>query len=209
MFFKSIFEKIHTIALRYLIRKKLPKGHIGKNSYIHTPSLISKGSLENIYLGDNVNIDWNNVIYANNAKFIVKSNSGCAVGLTVVTGNHHRSIGEKKGERGNDNLVGKDVIIEEDVWIAANVTLLAGAHIGRGAIVGAGSVLRSFYVPPYAIVVGNPAKVIGFRYEPEQIIEHEKLLYSEEERLPLEVLEKNYQKYFVKRVKEIKNFVSL
>ena len=95
--FYRIKEVLHSIALRYFIRKKLPKGHIGKNSHIHTPSLISKGSLDNIYLGDNVNIDWNNVIYANNAKFIVKSNSGCAVGLTVVTGNHKREIGEKRG----------------------------------------------------------------------------------------------------------------
>ena len=207
--FYRIKEVLHSIALRYFIRKKLPKGHIGKNSHIHTPSLISKGSIDNIYLGDNVNIDWNNVIYANNAKFIVKSNSGCAVGLTVVTGNHKREIGEKKGDRGNANLEGKDVVVEEDVWIAANVTLLAGARIGRGAIVGAGSVLRSCKVPPYAVVAGNPAKVIGFRYDPEQIVEHEKLLYTEENRIAIDILQNNYKKYFVKRVKEIKDFMSL
>ena len=207
--FYRIKEVLHSIALRYFIRKKLPKGHIGKNSHIHTPSLISKGSIDNIYLGDNVNIDWNNVIYANNAKFIVKSNSGCAVGLTVVTGNHKREIGEKKGDRGNANLEGKDVVVEEDVWIAANVTLLAGARIGRGAIVGAGSVLRSCKVPPYAVVAGNPAKVIGFRYDPEQIVEHETLLYTEETRIPIDILQNNYKKYFVKRVKEIKDFMSL
>ena len=208
---KSIKESIRlffsSIYVHYGCTKYYGWGHIGKGSHVSSPSVIS--GKHNIFLGDNVNIDWDSVIYATNAKFIVKSNSGCAIGLTVVTGNHRRSIGEKKGERNNANLEGKDVVIEEDVWIAANVTLLAGAHIGRGAIVGAGSVVRTCKVPPYAIVAGNPAKVIGFRYEPDQIIEHEKVLYPEEDRLSIDLLQKNYQKYFVKRIKEIKNFVSL
>ena len=205
-FLNCLSEAKRSLRFRYFNRKD-KWGHIGKNSIVHSPSMVS--GKQNIYLGDNVNIDWDNVIYAVNAKFVVKSNSGAAVGLKVITGNHRRAIGEKKGDRGNANLEGKDVIIEEDVWIAANVTLLAGAHIGRGAIVGAGSVVRTCKVPPYAIVAGNPAKVIGFRYEPEQIIEHEKFLYPEDNRLPLDLLQKNYQKYFIKRIKEIKDFVSL
>ena len=99
--------------------------------------------------------------------------------------------------------------MDESVWIAANVTLLSGVHIGRGAIIGAGTVLRSCKVPPYAIVIGNPGKVIGFRYTPDDIILHEQQLYPEEKRLCREVLEKNYQKYFRSRVKEIATFVKL
>lgn len=205
----KIKEVLHTIALRYFVRKRMLQGHIGKGSKIHTPSLVSERSLENIYLGDNCNIDWNNTLYCLPGKFIMKSNSGAAVGLTVITGNHRRSVGEKKGDKGNSNLEGKDIIVEEDVWIAANVTLLAGARIGRGAIIGAGSVLRACKVPPYAIVQGNPAKVVGFRYLPEEIIEHEKILYSEDDRLPIEILQKNYEKYFLKRIKEIKEYTKL
>lgn len=207
--FSNIKEIMHTIALRYFVRKKLPKGHIGRNSHIHTPSIVAAGSLNNIFIGNNCNIDWNNVLYCTPGKFIMKDNSGAAVGLTVITGNHRRAIGERKGKRGNENLEGKDVIVEEDVWIAANVTLLAGAHLGRGCIIGAGSVVRTCKVPPYAIVTGNPAKVVGFRYLPEEIVEHEKALYSENERLEIEELEKNYQKYFLKRIKEIKEFSKL
>jgi acetyltransferase-like isoleucine patch superfamily enzyme len=207
--FTQFKEIMHTIALRYFVRKKLPKGHIGIGSHIHTPSLVSEGSLDNIYLGDNCNIDWNNVLYCVNAKFIMKSNSGAAVGLTVITGNHTREVSEKKGEKGNKNLVGKDIVVEEDVWIAANVTLLAGAHIGRGAIVGAGSVLRTCNVPPYAIVMGNPAKVVGFRYTPMEVIAHEETLYPKEMRLPIELLKENYNKYFRERKKEIKDFTRL
>ena len=200
---------IYAFAFRYLMRKRLPTGHIGSNSHIHSPSMIADGSLKNIYLGDNVNIDWDNVIYATQGKFIMKNNSGAAVGLTVITNNHVGEIGYNFKEAKNANLVGKDIIVEEEVWIAANVTLLAGTTIGRGAIIGAGSVLAGKHVPPYSVVMGNPAKIIGYRFTPEEIIEHEKSLYPESERFPLDFLEKNYSNYYLDHIKEIKAFTSL
>jgi maltose O-acetyltransferase len=56
----------------------------------------------------------------------------------------------------------KPVIIEDDVWIGARVIILPGRKIGRGAIVGAGSVVTKD-VPPYAIVGGNPVKILKYR----------------------------------------------
>ena len=56
------------------------------------------------------------------------------------------------------------VIIEDDVWIGSKVTILDGVTIGQGAVVGAGSVVTKS-VPPYAIAVGIPARVIGTRGE--------------------------------------------
>ena len=209
MLFGNLKEVLHTIALRYFVRKKLSYGHIGRNSHIHTPSIVSRG-VDNIYLGDNCNIDWNNVLYCDSAKFIMKDYSGAAVGLTVVTGNHTLKPNERVNRKNNnDNLEGKDIIVEEEVWIAANVTLLAGAHIGRGAIVGAGSVVRNCNVPPYSIVCGNPAKVIGFKWSVEEIIEHENMYYEESERISPQVIKENYDKYFLKRFKEIKTFLKL
>jgi carbonic anhydrase/acetyltransferase-like protein (isoleucine patch superfamily) len=79
-------------------------------------------------------------------------------------------------------------------------------NIGRGAIVGAGSVCR-FDVPPYAIVAGNPAKVIGYRYSPEEAIQHELALYPEGKRLSLALLERNYQKYYFDRREDIVDFL--
>ena len=102
----------------------------------------------------------------------------------------------------------KDIVIEEDVWAGFNVTLLPGAYIGRGCILGAGAVIHT-KIPPYSIVVGNPAKVIGFHFTPEEIIEHEKLLYPIEDRIPKEVLIQNYQDYFLCRIKDIKKYMSL
>jgi len=65
-----------------------------------------------------------------------------------------------------------DIIIENDVWIGATATIMSGVKISNGAVVGAGSVVTKD-VPPYAIVAGNPAKVVKYRFTEEQI---EKLL---------------------------------
>ena len=54
------------------------------------------------------------------------------------------------------------VMINDDVWIGARVTILPGVTIGKGAIIGAGSVVTKD-VPEYAVVGGNPAKVIKIR----------------------------------------------
>jgi serine acetyltransferase len=61
-----------------------------------------------------------------------------------------------------------DIVIENDVWIGAKSTIMSGVKISNGAVVGAGS-LVSKDVPPYAIVVGNPAKIIKYRFSEEQI----------------------------------------
>jgi chloramphenicol O-acetyltransferase type B len=61
-----------------------------------------------------------------------------------------------------------DVIVGNDVWIGADALIMSGVRIGNGAVIGARSVVTKD-VPPYAIVVGNPAKVIRLRF-PETVI---------------------------------------
>lgn len=61
-----------------------------------------------------------------------------------------------------------DTTIGNDVWIGQNATILPGVHIGDGAIIGANSVVGSD-VEPYAIVVGNPCRVIRKRFDDELI----------------------------------------
>lgn len=55
------------------------------------------------------------------------------------------------------------IILGDDVWVGENSIILSGVHVGQGAVIAAGSVLVK-NVPPYAIVAGNPAKVIKFRF---------------------------------------------
>lgn len=57
------------------------------------------------------------------------------------------------------------ISIGHDVWIGAQSVILSGANIGNGAIIGANSVV-SGNIPPFAIAVGTPAKVIKYRFEP-------------------------------------------
>jgi acetyltransferase-like isoleucine patch superfamily enzyme len=136
-------------------------------------------------------------ISATNAKCTIKGNCAIAEGFTVHTGNHANVLGkfvtdinESNKPKGYD----KDVIVEKDVWIGCNVTLLSGVHIGRGAIVAAGAVV-SKDVPPYSIVGGIPARIIKFRWTIEEILEHEHILYPEEERLAKYELIEIFQKH--------------
>jgi acetyltransferase-like isoleucine patch superfamily enzyme len=61
-----------------------------------------------------------------------------------------------------------DVIIGNDVWIGYGVTILSGVTIGDGAAIGACSLVTKD-IPPYAIVAGNPAQVLRFRFDEETI----------------------------------------
>lgn len=61
-----------------------------------------------------------------------------------------------------------DTLIGNDVWIGQNATILPGVRIGNGAIIGMNSVVGTD-IPAYAVVVGNPARVIYKRFDDELI----------------------------------------
>lgn len=191
-----------------------------KYGYKHPTAWIAPDAViyntENLYLGEGCMIYSGSLIMNLRSRFIVKKRSGASHNLTVVPGNHLTLVGKWRGDITDalkDELLkhkeyDKDIVVDEDVWIGVNVTLMNGVHIGRGCTIGGSTVVRSS-TPPYSIVVGNPAKVVGFVFTPEEIIEHEKTLYPEEERLPIELLEKNYKKYYKNRLKDIKTFLQL
>ena len=77
------------------------------------------------------------------------------------------------GEDGESETGSKgEVSIGNDVWIGARAIVLSGVTIGDGAIIGAGAVVTRD-IPPYAIAVGVPARVLRLRFSESQI---EKLL---------------------------------
>ena len=61
-----------------------------------------------------------------------------------------------------------DTVVGNDVWIGQNATILPGVHIGDGAVIGANAVVAKD-VPPYAVVVGNPAVIKKYRFDQETI----------------------------------------
>lgn len=59
-----------------------------------------------------------------------------------------------------------DTVIGPDVWVGHEALILPGTRIGAGAIIGARAVVCGD-VPPYAVVAGNPARILRHRFPPE------------------------------------------
>ena len=70
----------------------------------------------------------------------------------------------------------KKIHIGNDVWLGKNVIITNGANIGNGVIAGAGSIITKD-VPDYAVVGGDPARIIKYRYTPEQIFALNKIAW--------------------------------
>lgn len=101
------------------------------------------------------------------------------------------------------------LLIEDWVSVGAHCTILETCNrIGRGARIGAGSVIRAD-VPPYAIVTGNPAKIVGFVFTPGILEEFEEEKYAPEERIPIDEYTDNYNKFFLQRISTIKEYISI
>ena len=103
-----------------------------------------------------------------------------ANGLTVILGGNHMinwvttyPFGDRfkhifSARSGNPSYSNGDIRIGNDVWIGTNVTLMSGITIGDGAVIAANThVVKD--VPPYAIIGGNPARIIKYRFTPELI----------------------------------------
>lgn len=89
----------------------------------------------------------------------------------------------------NKVVESKRIIIENDVFIGANVTVLDGVKIGNGAIIGAGAVVTKD-IPPYAIVVGVPARIVKYRFENDQIEQLQKVEWWNFEETKLREIER-------------------
>jgi acetyltransferase-like isoleucine patch superfamily enzyme len=110
---------------------------------------------------------------------ILEIGSFCSIAsdVTILLGGEHRTDFVSTYPFGNFFAAGKpdghewsrgNVVIGNDVWIGHGALILSGTRIGDGAVVGAGSLVLS-EIPPYAIAVGRPAKVVGYRFEAKTI----------------------------------------
>ena len=62
----------------------------------------------------------------------------------------------------DQRVICKPIIIAPNCWIGSKVIILPGVTVNEGSVIGAGSVV-SKDIPPYAVVCGNPAKIVKYR----------------------------------------------
>lgn len=115
----------------------------------------------------------------------IRIGEGCGLTGTVIVASERIEIGARVLIGANSTITDTDfhplsaaaravdinagssapVVIEDDAFIGMQAIILKGVHIGRGSVVGAGSVVTRD-VPAFAIVAGNPARVVGHVKDP-------------------------------------------
>lgn len=177
--------KIYKIKIQKKNIIFLRKANIDKNAVLEGQNKIGAESWFEGYMGFGTYI-------GDQCTIMGKIGRYCSIGhkVTVLTGTHpsHRfvsthptffSLGLQNGttyvstQKFKEKIYADEnnkygCIIGNDVWIGYNATIMGGCTIGDGAIVAAGALVKE-NVEPYTIVAGQPAKVIGKRFEDEKI----------------------------------------
>ena len=163
----------------------------------------------------------NNIVYSKMGKYCYTGNNTYILNATLgkfnaiswnvsIGGNDHELnhvtthsflVYEKWGMGGHSNWasVSKPCQIGNDVWIASGANIFRNVTIGYGAVIG-GSAVVTKDVPPYAIVVGNPARILRYRCKEEMI---EKLLLLKWWDFPEEVIKANFDLFHAELTEEI------
>ncbi len=165
------FVKLYNLGLNidckdYFIHQNaiVDTDKIGKNTRIWAFSHLFKNSIigENCNICEHVLVE-NDVIIGNNVT--IKSGvyiwDGVRIGDNVFIGPSVSFINDRNPRSKVYPEKFKNTVIEQGVSIGANSTIMCDISIGRYATIGAGSVVLKDILP-YEIVVGNPARVIGY-----------------------------------------------
>lgn len=132
---------------------------VGKNCSLDTYARLFAANDATLLLEDGVAIGPFNIINAFD-DCTIRGNSMLGPYVNINCADHGMECGEEP-MRFQCGCYGP-VVIGEDCWICSHAVILKGVTIGDGAVVAAGSVVNAD-VPPYAIVAGIPARVVGTR----------------------------------------------
>jgi len=155
-----MISKILNLERKIKLNKKIKKlKYCGKNIFIDpTVELVCP---EKIVIENHVSIQ-KNCLLSGKGEIHISEGSILAHNIQILTSNHNYDSKDLQYIPFDQREIYGKVFIGKYVWIGANVIILPGVSIGNGAVVGAGAVVTKD-IPPYAVVGGNPAKIIKYR----------------------------------------------
>ncbi len=155
-----------------VVKSELSNTEVSRKARVYAPFFLHK-----VELGDYSYVAKNcNITNCTIGKFCsIGPNFCCGLGIHPTNGISTSPMFYSTSKVNGASLV-KQTAVEEskhttignDVFIGANVTILDGITIGDGAVIGAGAVVTKD-IPPYAIAVGVPTKVIKYRFDEQTI----------------------------------------
>lgn len=134
-------------------------GEYGTGAYVSKTTRISYGQhiniADDVWIGPDCDLDGAGGIS-------IQKGSILAPEVVIYSRNHNYDSPDLSALPYDNIVILKEVVIGKYVWIGRRAIILPGVHIGSHAVVAAGSVVTK-NVPDYALVAGNPARVVKFR----------------------------------------------
>jgi acetyltransferase-like isoleucine patch superfamily enzyme len=137
-------------------RSRKPVGlHVGRDCGIYIETFFDLGPAGEVQVGD----------YCTLAGPVLSTNGRITIGSYVLISREvvisDRPFAAPPMDGGRMTPVpAAEIVIGDNAWIGTRAVLLPGARVGEGAIIGAAAVV-DFEVPPFVVVAGNPARVVG------------------------------------------------
>jgi acetyltransferase-like isoleucine patch superfamily enzyme len=174
--FKHLVNDFKTyFSINYLNRKRYPNSKI--SSYIPKGILIeSKTTIKEDVIIENTNLSIGYGTFIGRRTLISNCSSigaYCSISHDVKIGlDNHTFYGLSTSPLICSMIKDNPCEIHNDVLISANVVIMAGVKLGNGCIIGANSFVNKD-IPPFAIAVGSPARIIKYRFDQDKINEIE------------------------------------
>ncbi len=185
------------------VRKIMPRrkgyrrkdfAHIGRHTKVNPDACLVP---RNMWLDDYVMIQNLVNFISFRGKVVVKKYSVISSGCTIVPSTHLAAPGVPFYFQAKDHCGDEDhtITVNEDCWVGANSILLPKCSLGRGCVVAAGSVVTREF-PPYAVIAGAPARIIGVKFSRADVEKHEAMIYPPSERMSAQELDKLFSTFY-------------
>jgi len=141
------------IGKRWLACSTSKRNSIG---VVHPVILRTVTPVAKIRIGDNVWMSGCSIVARDS--IIIEDDVLIGSGVIIMDNDAHPITLEDRDD--SSKIISKPIVVRNSVFIGARAIIMKGVELGEGAVIGAGSVVTKS-VPPFAIVAGNPARVIG------------------------------------------------